>query len=374
MRGNITRRGKASWRIKFDLGADPITGKRLTRFVTVRGKRQDAERELTRLLSDADNSTLVGPTKVTVAAYLTTWFDGLSGLAPTTIERYRDIIDRQTIPIIGHIELQKLKPVHLRHWLDGLVATGGRDGRPLSARTVGHAYRVLRSALQSAVALELVSRNVADVPKPPKVEVTETEILTANQLAAVKEALRGHTIAPIVSLAIATGMRRGELLALQWGDVNLDGASLKVKRSLEQTRAGLRFKAPKTKHGWRTISLPPSAIDTLRSHRRQQLEFRIALGLGKPGSDALVFCTPEGEPISPNYLSIIWRRLTEAKRLPKVRFHALRHSHASALIAAGIDVVTVSRHGSPAVTLNVYAHLFAKTDVTAAAAIERVIG
>lgn len=190
-------------------------------------------------------------------------------------------------------------------------------------------------------------------------------------------ALRGHTIAPIVSLAIATGMRRGELLALQWGDVNLDEASVKVERSLEQTQAGLRFKAPKTKHGRRTIPLPPSAVDTLRSHRRQQLEFRIALGLGKPGTDALVFCTPEGEPLSPNYLSIICRRMTEAKGLPRVRFHALRHSHASALIAAGVDVVTVSRrlgHGSPTITLNVYSHLFAETDITAAAAIERVIG
>jgi integrase len=265
MRGNITRRGKASWRIKFDVGTDPITGKRLTRLVTVRGKRQDAERELTRLLNEADKGTLVDPTKMTVAEYLRTWLDGAHGLSPTTTDRYRDVIERQTIPIIGRIELQRLKPIHIRDWLSGMFKSGGRNGRPLSARTVGHAHRLLRGALQGAVDVEILARNVADIPKPPKAEAGETEILTADQIAAVSEALKGHTIAPIVSPAIATGMRRGELLGLQWGNVNLDGASLRVDRSLEQTRTGLRLKSPKTKHGRRTISLPPSAVDVLRT-------------------------------------------------------------------------------------------------------------
>ncbi len=193
------------------------------------------------------------------------------------------------------------------------------------------------------------------VAKPPKIEEGEVEILNADQIAAVLDALKGHSIYPIAALAIATGMRRGELLALCWKNVNLDASEVKVERSLEQTKAGLRFKAPKTKHGRRTISLPASAADMLREHRKKQLELRFALGMGKPGAEALVFCSHDGKPLSPNYLSIQWRR---AANLPKVTFHALRHSHASALIAAGIDVVTVSRrlgHASPNITLGVYA-------------------
>jgi integrase len=219
-----------------------------------------------------------------------------------------------------------------------------------------------------------LARKVADVAKPPKIEEGEVEILNADQIAAVLDALKGHSIYPIAALAIATGMRRGELLALRWKNVNFDASEVRVEHSLEQTKAGLRFKAPKTKHGRRTISLPASAADMLREHRKKQLELRFALGMGKPGVEALVFCSHDGKPLSPNYLSIQWRR---AANLPKkVTFHALRHSHASALIAAGIDVVTVSRrlgHASPNITLGVYAHLFSKTDVAAAEAIEKVI-
>src|SRR5262249_37615984 len=152
----------------------------------------------------------------------------------------------------------------------------------LSARSVGHAYRVIRTALQAAVRLELLTRNVAGAVEPPAVETDEVEILGADQITAVLDALKSDRIYPIVALAIGTGMRRGELLALRWQD--LSGAAVKVERSLEQTRAGLRFKGPKTKHGKRTVSLPPAAIEMLDQHRRSQLEIRMKLGQGKPGA------------------------------------------------------------------------------------------
>ena len=142
-------------------------------------------------------------------------------------------------------------------------------------------------------------------------------------------------------------MRRGELLALCWEDVDLDGAKIRIERALEETAAGLRFKAPKTKHGRRTISLPASAVEAVRAHRLKQLELRIALGQGKPEPNALVFSTTEGEPLSPDNLSRDWRRVVAAMNLPSVKFHALRHSHASALIASGLDVLTVSRRLGP---------------------------
>lgn len=160
---------------------------------------------------------------------------------------------------------------------------------------------------------------------------------------------------------------------MRWSDVDLDGASLQVERSLEETKAGLRFKTPKTKHGRRTISPPSNAVEVLRGHRRQQMELRLALGQGRHEPDALVLATVEGAAFSPDGLGRNWRRTAATRELPKVMFHALRHSHASALIASGLDVLTISRrlgHGSPVVTLNTYAHLFEKTDAAAATAIE----
>jgi integrase len=376
MRGNITRRGKSSWRLKFDVGTDTVSGKRRTRYVTVRGKRQDAERELARLLNEAHDGTLIEPSKVTVAEYMRAWLSGAHGLSPKTAERYRQLAEHQIIPHLGPVQLQKLKPAQLQDWHGIIIREGGKDGRPLSARTVGHAHRVLHRALQRAVENETLPRNVASLIRSPNVEAQELEILSVDEIGIVLAKLEGHALYPIVALALATGMRRGELLALRWEDVNLGGATLRVERALEETSAGLRFKAPKTRHGRRTISLPPSGIDALRAHRLRQLELRVTLGQGKPESGALVFSTIEGAPLSPDNLSRDWRRVVTAFDLPRVKFHALRHSHASALIASGLDVLTVSRrlgHGNPVVTLKTYAHLFAKTDERAADAIEAAL-
>src|SRR5262249_46148311 len=146
-------------------------------------------------------------------------------------------------------------------------------GRRLSARTVGHAHRVLHRALQRAVESETLARNVANIIRPPKVEEKEVEILDAEQVDLVLAKLEGHPLYAISTLALASGMRRGELLALRLCDVDFEAASVRVERSLEETAKGqLRFKPPKSKHGRRTISLPPSAMAVLRAHWRQQLE------------------------------------------------------------------------------------------------------
>ena len=179
-----------------------------------------------------------------------------------------------------------------------------------------------------------------------------------------------------MAVALATGMRRGELCGVAWGAVDFNAATVRVERSLEKTAAGLRFKSPKTRCGYRTISLPASAVELLEGHRHQQIEQRLMLGLGRLGPDDLVFALPDGSPYPPDKLSRDWGNAVRALRLPRIMFHSLRHSHASALIAAGLDIVTVSRrlgHGSPAITLGVYAHAFANTDAMAAQAIERAI-
>jgi integrase len=165
------------------------------------------------------------------------------------------------------------------------------------------------------------------------------------------------------------------LLALRWKDI--DGGRVTVDRSLEETKAGYRFKAPKTRAGRRTISIPPSTVAELGQHRRRQLEIRMKLGLGKPGPDELVFCDHEDRPLRGDRVTLMWKRaISGIPDFPKVKFHSLRHTHASALIAAGIDVVTVSKrlgHSTPALTLRVYAHMFANTDTKAAAAIAKLL-
>jgi integrase len=380
MAGSIIRRGPSSWRLKFEAAErDPVTGKRQTRYVTVRGTKRDAQRELTALLAAVDNGTAVDPSRLSVGEYLREWLESASDLSAKTLERYRQLAEQQINPHLGATVLQKLRPAQVHEWHAILLKSGGVTGEPLSARTVGHAHRVLHRALERAMRLELVVRNVATVIRPPVVDATEVAILRADQIADVLAALAGHWLYPIASLALATGMRRGELCALSWGSVDLDTASLRVERSLEETAAGLRFKSPKTRAGRRTISLPASAVEMLRAHRKRQMEHRLAIGLGRLDGDDLVFARADASPHPPDNLSRDWRRTVVTLNLPRVSFHALRHSHVSALIAAGLDVVTISRrigHANPAVTLATYAHVFAEADkdASAALAIEAAMG
>jgi integrase len=251
------------------------------------------------------------------------------------------------------------------------MQSGGQGGRPLSARTTGHAHRVLHRGLEIALSRELVSRNVASVIAPPKVEDTETKALKADEIAPVLEALKGHWLEPIAVVALATGQRRGELLGLTWGAVDLERGIMTISRSLEQTRSGLRFKAPKTKSGRREIGLPPIAIEALEAHRLRQLEMRMKLGLGKLTSDALIFTTPDFQPMPPNNLSRDWARFVKARKLPPISFHSLRHSHVSMLIASKLDPLMVARrvgHASPTTTLRTYAHMWKSDDAAANAA------
>jgi integrase len=378
MPGSITRRGKTSWRLKFEAGdRDPATGKRRTRYVTVHGTKKLAQVELTRLLSQIDNGTSVDPSRTTVTEYLRTWLDNDSELSPKTKERYRELVEDQVVPHLGASLLQKVRPSQIADWHAVLQRAGGKHGGPLAARTVGHAHRILHRAFEHALRLELVSRNPAHAVRPPRPNAPEVEILSAAQMTEVLAAFEEHPLHAIVALALGTGMRRGELCALAWSTLDLDGAALRVERSLEETDAGLRFKAPKTRHGRRAISLPAPVVDILREHRRRQLEQRLALGLGRPSPDDTVFTLIDGSPWPPDKVSRDWANFVRTRSLPRVMFHALRHSHASALIAAGLNVVDISKrlgHASPAITLSIYAHRFNTTDTAAAQAMAAIWG
>jgi integrase len=222
-------------------------------------------------------------------------------------------------------------------------------------------------------------KNVAAEEGAPRVDSDEMIILTPEQLAELPDRLAGYKIRPRAITAVYTGLRRGELLALRWRHVNLDGKVIQIREALEETKEhGVRFKSTKTKSGRRDVTLPDIVVETLREHRKAELELRVALGLGRLEPGALVFpATPEGEsPISPRAFSSEWRDVADAIGLAGVPLHSLRHTHVSQLIDAGIDVVTISKrlgHASPAITSKVYAHLFRKDDSKAADAINAAL-
>jgi integrase len=374
-RGSIQQRGRSSWRIRYEVerGAD---GKRKTKVLTFRGSRRDAQKKLTELLAGRDSGSYVDPSRLTLGQYLNDWLAGRIGLAAKTIERHAGIVRLQINPFIGGIELQRLRPADIDAWLKTLRASGGKNGKPLAAATVTLAHHVLCRGLQRAFAVELTVRNAAAVVKPPPIERDEVKILRADEIAATLAALRGHPLETVAIVALLTGMRRGELLALAWEHVDLGKASLRVERSLSKGGGKISIKSPKTKAGRRTISLPPTAVSALQTHKVREMERRFAAGVGRIEPGTLVFGNPDGTPINPDYLSRDWANFVREHKLPDVTLHALRHTHASGLIASGVDVVRGKRlgHADPAVTLKIYAHAFdARADAISGEVIEAAL-
>lgn len=386
-RGHIRRRGKRSWELKFDLDA---AGKRVTRYHSIKGTRKEAEAELIRLQNAVNEGKYTDPSKVTFGEFLDKWERDWcpTNVTPRTAERYAELLRCHVRPDLGSTKLQKLKKAHFVELYAKLMREGRNPADPekevpargLSARTVGHVHRCVQGALRYAVDdLEILAANPVAGITPPKVaREGEIEILNETQIKDVLAKLRGHDLFPLVFLGLSTGMRRGELLALRWCDIDLDGSRLTVERSVEQTKSGIRFKSPKTKYGRRTIALPASAVAELRAHRKDQAEARLKAGLGRLPDDGLVFGRLTGEAQTPNDVTKQWVRARKDLGLPSVTLHAWRHTHASHLIASGMDIATVSRrlgHGSVSITLSVYTHLFEdKSDARAAAIIDAALG
>lgn len=244
-----------------------------------------------------------------------------------------------------------------------------RGNGDLSARTIGHAHRVLSKALREAAKNELVVKNVVAAESAPRVDNEEMAIV--HDVPAFVEKIRGHRLFTLGMVGLFTGARLGEVLALRWGRVDLDGKVIQIREALEHTKKfGIRFKVPKSKAGRRDLTLPDLLVDALREFRREHLELRLKLGAGKLPDDGLLFAGLDGEPRAPSSVSRSWSDATG------VGYHNLRHTHASQLIDADVDIVTISRrlgHASPAITLAIYAHMFKKTDAKAAAAINAAL-
>jgi integrase len=364
MKGHIRQRSVGSWEVRYDFGTDPATGKRRIATVTVRGDRKTAEKELRRLLRTVDDGSHVDPTHVTVRQWLETWLATVqSETSPKTSERYGEICRNFLMPALGNIEVAKLAPTQIQTAYNAWAVGGRRDGKTggLSPQTRRHFHRVLRTALARAVEQQLIARNPADVFKKrlPKVERRELVTLTADQSARLLAALAHSRVYWPVLLALATGMRRGEILAVRWKNVDLENGTLRVVESLEQTKTTIRFKAPKSgRH--RAITLPGYAIAELRRLKREQAEVLLSLGVRQSGN-TLVCCRGDGEPHQPLSLTYEFARfMRRLKDLPRVRFHDLRHSHATQLLADGIHPKVASErlgHASVGITLDLYSHV-----------------
>jgi len=360
MRGSIVKRGD-SYRIKISLGKDPATGKYLSHYETVKGNKKDAERRLNELIHQRNNGTFIKPGKITLNEYLKSWLADYCkpNLSPRTHELYSYICDKHILPTLGSILLVELKPQHLQRLYADKLSSG------LSGRTVQIIHITLHKAFKNAVKTGLLIRNVVDAVDSPKIQRREMRVMSETDLHIFLEYAKGTPYYALFYTSLFTGMRRAELLALRWSDIDLVLCQLSVNRSMQYVKDAdpkkrISFKEPKTSKSRRLIALSPSTAIVLKEHKEKQNELRESLDYLALSDNDLIFSHYDGSPLLPNSVTHAWIKLVRRCGLHGIRFHDARHTHASLLLKQGVHPKIVQErlgHGSIQITLDTYSHV-----------------
>jgi integrase len=362
MRGHIIKRYEGSYSVVVNLGRDPVTGKRKQQWVSVKGTKKEAEKKLAELLHQMDTGSFVKPGKINLGEFLQKWLRDyvFPSLSPRTAEGYESIVNRHLILKLGNVPLHLLRPEHLQKYYAETLNSGRCGGGRLSAQTIRHHHTAMHKALQTAVEWGLIARNVADAARLPRTTQTEMRIWDEEEITRFLEAARETPYYALFYTALFTGMRRSELLALRWHDIDFILSRIYVNRSIHQIKDNSYvFRSPKTAKGRRTIAMPPSAILVLHDHHEKQRMDRDLLGIQLSDED-LVFSQPDGRPLRPDTITRAWPTLAARAGVKVIRLHDARHSHASLLLKQGVHPKIVQErlgHSTIAVTLDTYSHV-----------------
>jgi integrase len=353
MRGHIRKRG-SSYAIVVDIGRDE-NGRRKQKWISGFKTKKDAEKMLAEVISQIEKGQFIEEKDITVEEYLKYWLDSYAktNTAPRTYIRYTELANH-IIRHLGGFMVQKLKPLHIQQFYSSLLKE-----RKLSNSTILKIHRMFHLALKHAVQWQLINHNPLDAvtsPKPEKIEMKTWDVETANKFL---ETIKDDIIYIPVLLALQTGMRQGEIAALKWDDVDLEDGYIAVRNTLQKINGKFILKEPKSKKSIRTIALMEITITELKKHRRKQAEMILAMG-EKYKNENFVCTWEDGRPLDPSYISKKFFKLVKKYNFPYIRFHDLRHTHATMLLQEGVHPKIVSErlgHSTINITLDVYSHV-----------------
>jgi integrase len=373
MRGHVHRRGK-TWSYVVDVGRDPATGRRRQHTKGGFPTKKTAESALNEALGAVGSGSFVARDPQTVAEWIDRWLISMEPkIGPSTLCDYGKGLHRVR-DHLGHVKLQDLKPLDVEALYAELLREGHRYGGGLSPKTVRNLHIALRRSLADAERFGLVTRNVAALVKAPVPPRAELRTWTPDETRTFLASVEGDRLAAAWRLLIATGMRRGELLGLRWAVVDLKNSRVQINRSLSVVGNELVWSAPKTARSRRIVSIDAETTRALQTHRKRQLEERVAAGEEWTDND-LVFCNQLGKEQHPDRFS---RAFTQAERragVPMIRLHDLRHTWATLALQAGVHPKVVSErlgHATTSITLDIYSHVQPELDAQAATTVAQL--
>lgn len=347
---------------------DPATGGR--KRVTVYGRtKQEVANKLAQIRQDNQGGLPADAPKITMREFLELWLEGAakSAVRPVTLVSYRRTLEAHAYPAIGAVKLGSLVPMHLQTLYDERIAAGK------SRRTVQYLHAILHRALRHAVKTQILPRNPADQVDAPRPVRRETKPATTEQVLGILQAFAGHALEPLVNLAVYTGCRRGELLALRWSDVDLECGAVTINRTLEEISATeVKFSEPKTQKSRRQVPIHPDAVAALRRHKSRQAAERIAMNADERASfvdQDLVFCKRTGGPLQPQNVTWSFKYVLDKYGIMGFRLHDLRHAHATLMLQDGRHIKVVSErlgHSTIQITGDIYSHVLPTIQVEAA--------
>jgi integrase len=337
------------------------------------GNKREAQIEAARLLTERESGTSIDPKRIRLSQFLDRWFEYVRPrVSPKSYERYREIVRKNVGPVLGDVILSKLEPMAIAEAYAKVASSGRRDGSGgLSPRTIHHMHRILKSALSKAVQWRMLARNPAAAVDPPEVERATLRTYDLGQTVELLEAMRGTRMFVPTMLAVLCGLRRGEICALRWSNIDLDTGQMSISQSAEQTETGVRYKEPKSGRG-QTVALSTTVAEELRQHRLRQAEELLKIGV-RPSNETMVASQVDGSPLQPRSLTHEWVRLIAKTPLPRIRFHDLRHAHATHLLANGVHPKVASErlgHSKVGITLDLYSHVLPGMQEDAAARVD----
>jgi len=369
MRGHLRKRGN-KWSFVIDAGTNP-DGSRKQKWYSGYDTKVEAEKALTEVLSKLNKGIYVDSKNLTVEEYLNLWISEYAetNVKPKTYRSYKDTVEKYLIPNLGRKKLEKLTPVEIQSYLNIKIKEG-----ELSNTTILYHYKVLKQSLNQAIKWQLLNYNPCNAVDPPKKSKKEMKVLDEFEIELLLDHVKKEKIYLPVLLALTTGMRRGEICGLKWSDVDFINNVIYVSKALQMIEGTLTLVEPKTQKSNRSVAVPENVMEVLKAERKKQIEYRMILGETYKNNN-FVCSWDDGRPINPDYISKTFPKIRRKLGL-EVRFHDLRHTHATMLLKQNIHPKVVQErlgHSSIGITMDTYSHVSPDMQKEAAKKIGNII-